>query len=105
MRRAIAQINSARQRENETLIEVGIGIDSGEVVAGNVGSEKRLEYTLIGMPVNNAYYLSKLRPPDLFLTHNVCDKLPSGHLNVRARSAIAPKGATEPLPIYSVIDA
>src|SRR5260370_35499118 len=35
-------------------ISVGIGLDTGEVVAGHVGSERRLEFTLIGVPVNNS---------------------------------------------------
>ena len=43
-------------------ITVGIGLDTGDVVAGHVGSERRLEFTLIGVPVNNSSYLSKVRP-------------------------------------------
>src|ERR1700694_6293388 len=40
-------------------ISVGIGLDTGEVVAGHVGSQLRMEFTLIGVPVNNSSYLSK----------------------------------------------
>jgi class 3 adenylate cyclase len=46
-------------------IDAGIGVSSGEAVAGNVGSEERLEYTIIGQPVNEAARLSdaaKKRP-------------------------------------------
>jgi adenylate cyclase len=46
-------------------IEAGIGVSSGEAVAGNVGAEHRLEYTVIGQPVNEAARLSeaaKARP-------------------------------------------
>ena len=46
-------------------IDAGIGVSSGEAVAGNVGAEQRLEYTIIGQPVNEAARLSdaaKTRP-------------------------------------------
>src|ERR1700674_4232095 len=48
-------------------ISVGIGLDTGDVVAGHVGSARRLEFTLIGIPVNNSSYLSKVRPAKVLM--------------------------------------
>jgi len=48
-----------------SFLDAGIGVSSGEAVAGNVGAEQRLEYTVIGQPVNEAARLSdaaKTRP-------------------------------------------
>src|SRR6202048_3049015 len=62
MLQAVKEMNIPRANVGDAPLEVGIGLDSGYVVAGNIGSERRLEYTLIGVPVNNAAYLSKRRP-------------------------------------------
>lgn len=71
MHRALKEMNLERAAQNKLPIRIGIGIDTGEVVVGNIGSLRRLEYTAIGAPVNNAYYLGSLAPPDtVYLTEN-----------------------------------
>jgi adenylate cyclase len=54
--RAIAR----RIREEVPACEAGIGVASGEAVAGNVGAKERFEYTVIGEPVNEAARLCEL---------------------------------------------
>jgi adenylate cyclase len=82
-------------------IAIGIGLDSGEVVAGHVGSEKRLEFTLIGVPVNNSAYLSKVRPPRVLLSETTKDALPEG-VTVSDYQAMVLKGASSPQPIFQM---
>jgi class 3 adenylate cyclase len=52
MREALARFNA--ERDGETPVEFGVGIHTGTLVAGNIGTETRLEYTLIGDTVNVA---------------------------------------------------
>ncbi|MGA1824443.1 MAG: adenylate/guanylate cyclase domain-containing protein [bacterium] len=55
---AIKKLNDELRREGSPEISVGIGIDSGNVIAGNIGSNDRMEYTVIGNAVNLACRLS-----------------------------------------------
>jgi len=101
MLRAIREMNIPRARVGDPPLEVGIGLDSGYVVAGNIGSERRLEYTLIGIPVNNAAYLSKRRPAGAFLSQNTYRQV-IDEVRATAQAPMILKGATKPIPIYAL---
>jgi len=101
MLRAIKEMNIPRARVGDPPLEVGIGLDSGYVVAGNIGSERRLEYTLIGVPVNNAAYLSKRRPAGAFLSQNTYRQV-IDEVRATAQAPMILKGATKPIPIYAL---
>src|SRR2546421_6533624 len=101
MLKEIWKMNQERLRVGDSPFEVGIGLDTGYVVAGNVGSERRLEYTLIGVPVNNAAYLSKQRPADVLMSQNTFRAL-GGAAQVVPRKPMILKGAFHEIPIYAL---
>ena len=82
-------------------ISVGIGLDTGYVVAGHVGSQRRLEFTLIGVPVNNSSYLSKVRPARVLMSETTRDLLPPG-FEVTDYEPMLLKGAGRPQPIFQL---
>jgi len=54
MRRALAEMNAERAAAGREKVRIGIGMHTGEVIAGNVGSAKKLQFTVIGDTVNFA---------------------------------------------------
>jgi adenylate cyclase len=82
-------------------ISVGMGLDTGDVVAGHVGSKDRMEFTLIGVPVNNSSYLSKVRPARVLMSETTRDLLPAG-FEVTDHEPMLLKGAGRPQPIFQL---
>jgi adenylate cyclase len=99
MVREVEVLNRELLAGGKPAIAIGIGLDSGDVVAGHVGSDKRLEFTLIGVPVNNSAYLSKVRPPRVLMSETTRDALPTG-VTVIDYEPMLLKGASVRQPIY-----
>ena len=101
MIREIDRLNRELVESGRPAIAVGIGMDTGEVVAGHVGSKRRLEFTLFGVPVNNSSYLSKVRPAKVLMSETTRDSLPAG-IDVVDFEPLLLKGANEKQPIYQL---
>jgi adenylate cyclase len=101
MMREIDRLNRELIDTGRPSISVGIGLDSGEVVSGHVGSRRRLEFTLIGVPVNNSAYLSKVRPAKVLMSETTRGSLPIG-LEVIEFEPLQLKGSLSKQPIYQL---
>jgi class 3 adenylate cyclase len=109
MVRALGPFNDAQRSEGEPVLHVGIGIHTGELVAGNIGSPNRMEYTVIGDTVNlasRAEGLTKVFGAPIVITESVLDGLGKGHGRlIRPLDLIVVKGRREPVLMFEVFDA
>jgi len=102
MQKALGQYNKSRIDKNQTPITMGIGLNSGVVVSGNLGSDKRTDYTVIGEEVNLASRLcAKAAPGQVLISEGMYRKL-KGLVEVRQLEPIALKGFSEPVKVYEV---
>ncbi|GIX46694.1 MAG: hypothetical protein KatS3mg131_0905 [Candidatus Tectimicrobiota bacterium] len=60
MQQAVAELNKTRRAQGLPTLELGISINTGEAIVGNIGSEQRMEYTAVGDMVNVAQRLQAL---------------------------------------------
>jgi adenylate cyclase len=102
MQRALERLNAEWTRQGRTTLAAGIGINSGEVFAGNIGSGRRLEYTVIGDAVNTAARLcSEAGPGEILLAEPAY----AGLAEPPPATALAPlplKGKARAVPVYRV---
>ena len=101
MVREIDRFNSEQLDAGMPVISVGMGLDTGEVVAGHVGSDDRMEFTLIGVPVNNSAHLSKVRPARVLMSESTRARIPNG-ISVADYEPMVLKGASRPQPIFEL---
>ncbi len=99
----VALKEAGTDNKNRLLNSIGIGLNSGVVVSGNIGSQVKLEYTVVGDSVNVASRLSNLAGPgDVIISGAIYDQI---H-NIVAVEALPPqelKGKSEPVKIYKVL--
>jgi class 3 adenylate cyclase/F0F1-type ATP synthase assembly protein I len=102
MQSAVAEFNLQHTRAGQTSVHIGIGIDSGETVTGNIGSPKRMEYTAIGTPVNNAFFLSKVSGPGETLITPATLPMLGGRIPFEHGPRIALRGSDGETQLYRI---
>ena len=104
--RRLADLNAEFGREAMAPLVIGVGIDSGEVVAGLIGPDNRVEYGVVGEPVNLANRVESLTrelQATVLVSRRIADRLGAGFVRGRA-STLPVKGRREPVEVVEILD-
>jgi adenylate cyclase len=107
MRERLANLNNSKELKSE--IKFGIGLNTGPLIAGNIGTQKRFEYTVIGDTVNVASRmesLSKALEHDIILSESTAEKIDKEFaktLILEKSDPVQIKGKSLPMPVYKLI--
>jgi adenylate cyclase len=105
MRKALLEFNKGRGSAKKPVIKIGCGLNTGPVLAGQIGSEDRLDYTVIGDAVNLASRIEALNKPfgtDILISQDTYN-IVNDEFDCEPMQKIKVKGKSEPQQIYAVI--
>jgi len=105
MRRALLEFNKGRGSDKKPIIKIGSGLNTGPVLAGQIGSEDRLDYTVIGDAVNLASRVETLNKPfgtDILISQDTYN-IVKDEFDCEPMQKIKVKGKSEPQQIYAVL--
>jgi adenylate cyclase len=106
MLRALRGFNARRQAMGQAPVQMGVGVNTDEVLSGNIGSLKRMEFTVIGDGVNLASRLegaNKTYGTQILVSEMTRDDLRQGYL-MREVDRIQVKGKSRPVSVYEVLE-
>lgn len=104
MQQAMAGVNQRLVDLGYQPLEMGIGINTGEVVVGNIGSYKRAKYGVVGAQVNLTYRIESYTiGGQILITESaLAEAGGTDYVQVANTQSVQPKGVVKPITIYSV---
>lgn len=101
----LSELNNRYSKNITHEIKVGIGINSGEVIAGNLGCEERIGYSVTGDTVNTGKRIESLTqdyPNTILISQNTCLKI-RNHIICKEWEPIAVKGKRDKLVVFEIL--
>jgi adenylate cyclase len=103
MQNAMEEVNRRCREKDYPEVHQGIGINSGQLVVGNIGSKKRMKYGVVGRNVNlTARIESYTVGGQIFISENTLEECGEHLLRIDDRIEVMPKGVKNPITIYEV---
>ena len=103
MQYATEDLMKARAKENKEIFEIGIGVNTGSAIVGNVGSENRMDYTVIGDNVNIAARLEQTAKGGEIFVGEQTYRETKNYFRLRKKGNLLVKNKVEPISCYKVL--
>jgi adenylate cyclase len=103
MLQALEEFNRTRAAENLAAIRIGIGINTGNVITGSIGSTRALQYTAIGDAMNVASRLVNVAGSGEIIISEDTYRLVAGRIDATALPPVKVKGKAEELKVFRVV--
>jgi adenylate cyclase len=103
MQLALGKVNQQVEAWGFPPLQMGIGINTGEVVVGNIGCEKRAKYGVVGSQVNLTYRVESFTTGGQVLVSESTHGEVAAHLRVHRSFQVSPKGLSRPITVYDVV--
>lgn len=104
IQRLAAQLNEQRRASRRPEVHFRIGINCGAMLAGNLGSDERMEYTVVGDAVNLASRLCSVARPDQIIMREELFNTLRPRVIAQAAQTLPIRGKSAPVRVYSVQD-
>lgn len=102
MQSAMGALNVNNVKDGLPAIQAGIGINSGTLIVGNIGSEKRKKYGAVGSPINVAFRIqAEALGGEIVVSPEVVKRL-QGQINVKRKKIAQLKGLERPMELFCV---
>ena len=104
MQRAIHKLNKQWLQQRHIEIQVQIGLNTGKVAAGNIGSPKLVQYATIGDTTNvSSRICSAAKPGEILISETTFQQLDDENFTVEKIAPVRVKGKDEPLQLYRLL--
>jgi len=103
IQKSIQELNQKRLKANKTILEVGVGLNTGPAVIGHIGSQARMDYTVVGSTVNVGYHLcANAKPRQIITTLELIESLNGATYQTTKLEPIKIKGKSQPVEIFEI---
>ena len=105
MQAAVQRYAEAVRRTHGVEVQIRVGLSSGEVVVGTIGSDLRMDYTAMGQTAHLAARMEQLATPGTIRLTADTLHLAEGYIEVKSLGLVPVKGLDQPVDIYEMIGA
>jgi adenylate cyclase len=104
MQRAVCRLNEQWVQRRNLQIQIHIGLNTGKVAAGNIGSQKLIQYATIGDATNvTSRICSAAKAGEILISQSTLDRLSAGTVPLEKIPPVIVKGKDQPLQLYRVL--